>query len=173
MPRRGYPIPNRIVILVQIFMMSNSFSQLYIQFVFAPKYRAALLHPAWDERLRMYISAIVRNNGHKLIAINNLPDHIHLFVGLNPKQSISDLIRLVKGDSSEWINKEKLTTCKFHWQDGYGAFSYSKSHVDNVVKYIANQKEHHQKTSFLDEYKNMLEKFGVEYDEQYIFKIPE
>jgi putative transposase len=108
-----------------------------------------------------------------MIAINNMPDHLHLFVGLNPKQSISEIMGLVKGDSSEWVNKEKLTTRKFHWQDGYGAFSYGKSQVDAVVKYIANQQEHHRKITFLDEYRNLLKKFEVEYDERYIFKLPE
>jgi putative transposase len=153
--------------------MSDTYTQLYIQIVFAPKYRQALLKPEWEERLRMYISAIVRNNGHKLIAINNMADHLHLLVGLNPKQSISDMMRLIKGDSSEWINKERLTTRKFQWQEGYGAFSYSKSQIDAVVKYIENQQEHHKKITFLDEYKNMLEKFEVEYKESYIFKLPE
>jgi len=152
---------------------NNTYSQLYIQCVFAPKYRAALLDPSWDERLRMYISGIVRNNEHKMIAINNMPDHLHLFVGLNPKQSISEMMKLIKGDSSEWINREKLTTRKFYWQDGFGAFSYGKSQVDNVVKYIENQQEHHTKISFLDEYRKMLEKFEIEYDERYIFKLPE
>ncbi|HEY9002367.1 MAG TPA: IS200/IS605 family transposase [Mucilaginibacter sp.] len=99
--------------------MPNTYTQLYLYFVFAVKYRAALLNEDWDERLRLYIIAIVQNNGHKVLAINNMPDHLHLFVGLNPAQSISDLMRLVKGDSSEWINKEKLTPTKFQWQDGY------------------------------------------------------
>ena len=153
--------------------MSNTFTQLYIQFVFAPKYRAALLNPDWDERVRMYISGTVTNYGHKMIAINNMPDHVHLLVGLNPRQSISDLMRFVKGDSSEFINKHRLTTQKFQWQDGYGAFSYSRSHVDVVVKYINNQRQHHKTTTFLDEYKLMLDKFGVSYDEQYIFRLPE
>ena len=132
-----------------------------------------MLQPQWDERLRMYISAIVRNNEHKMIAINNMPDHLHLFIGLNPKQSISEIMRLIKGDSSEWINKEQLTTRKFQWQEGFGAFSYGKSQVDDVVKYIANQKEHHKKITFLDEYIKMLKKFEVEYDERYIFNLPD
>jgi len=153
--------------------MANTYTQLYVQFIFAPKFRAALLQPEWDERLRMYMSAIVRNNGHKMIAINNMPDHLHMFVGLNPKQSISELMGLVKGDSSEWINKEKLTLRKFHWQDGYGAFSYGKSQVDKVVKYIINQQEHHKKITFLDEYRKLLQIFEVEFDERYIFKLPE
>ena len=131
-----------------------------------------MLQPEWDERLRLYITAIVQNNKHKMIAINNVPDHLHFFVGLNPNQSISDMLRLVKGDSSEWINTEKLTKRKFHWQEGYGAFSHSKSQVDSVVKYIHTQKEHHKQTTFLQEYKKLLETFGVDYDERYIFKLP-
>ena len=153
--------------------MPNTYSQLYIHCVFAVKYRAAMLKPEWDERLRLYITAIVQNNKHKMIAINNVSDHLHLFVGLHPGQSISDMMRFVKGDSSEWINKEKLTKRKFYWQDGYGAFSHSKSQVDAVVKYIAKQQEHHHQTTFLEEYKKMLDEFRVEYDERYIFKEPE
>jgi REP element-mobilizing transposase RayT len=153
--------------------MPNTYTQLYIHFVFAVKYRAALLNESWDDRLRLYIIATVQNNGHKVLAINHMPDHLHLFVGLNPAQSISDLMRLVKGDSSEWINKEKLTSTKFQWQDGYGAFSYSRSQIDKVVKYILNQQEHHKKTSFLDEYREILKSFDVDFDERYIFKSPE
>jgi REP-associated tyrosine transposase len=152
--------------------VANTYTQLYIHFVFAVKYRAAMLHPSWDERLRLYITAIVQNHKHKMIAINNVPDHIHFFVGLNPNHAISDLMRVVKGDSSEWINNEKFTKRKFNWQDGYAAFSHSKSQVDSVVKYILKQQEHHQKTSFLDEYREMLENFGIDYDERYIFKLP-
>ena len=153
--------------------MANTYTQLYIQCIFAPKFRAAMLQPQWDERLRTYISTIAKTNGHKVIAINNMPDHLHLFVGLNPKQSISEMMRIIKGDSSEWINNEKLTGRKFQWQEGYGAFSYSRSQLDAVAKYVMNQREHHRKITFLDEYKNMLEKFEVEYDERYIFKLPE
>jgi putative transposase len=153
--------------------MANTYTQLYIQCIFATKYRAALLQPQWEERLRTYISTIAKTNGHKMIAINNMPDHLHLFVGLNPNQSISEMMRKIKGDSSEWINNEKLTARKFQWQEGYGAFSYSRSQVDAVAKYVMNQQEHHKKTTFLDEYKKMLEKFEVSYDERYIFKLPE
>ena len=153
--------------------MANTFTQLYIQFVFAPKYRAALLHPQWDEQLRKYITGTTQKNGHKMFAINNMPDHIHLLIGLNPSQSISDLMRIVKGESSEWINKQNLTDRKFHWQEEYGAFSYSKSQIDAVVKYIANQQEHHITTTFLDEYTKLLNIFGIEYDPRYIFKLPE
>ena len=153
--------------------MPNTYTQLYVHCVFAVKYRASMLHASWDERLRLCISATIQNDGHKMLAINNVPDHLHFLAGLNPKQSISDMMRCVKGDSSEWINKEKMTPVKFFWQEGYGAFSYSKSQVDSVIKYIAGQQEHHKKVAFLDEYRSMLNKAGIEYDERYIFKLPE
>ena len=132
-----------------------------------------MLNPEWDDRVRLYITGTIQNNGHKMLAINNVSDHMHFLVGLNPNQSISEIMRLVKGDSAEWINKEMLTTKKFQWQEGYGAFSNSKSQIDSVIKYIANQQEHHKKTTFVDEYKAMLQKAGIEYDERYIFKLPE
>ena len=153
--------------------MANTYTQLYIQCVFAPKFRSALLSPHWDEQLRKYMSGAITKMGHKMLAINNMPDHLHLFIGLNPIQSISEMMQLVKGNASEWINKEKLTPQKFQWQEGYGAFSYSKSQVDDVAKYIANQQEHHKKISFLDEYRTMLDKFDVPYDERYIFQLPQ
>lgn len=131
-----------------------------------------MLNTQWDNRLRLYITAIVQNHGHKMLAINNVADHMHLFVGLNPSQSISDMLGNVKRESSEWINKEKLTGSKFHWQDGYGAFSHSASQVDKVVQYIHNQQEHHRNVTFLDEYKKMLEAFDVDFNESYIFKPP-
>jgi len=105
-----------------------------------------------------------------MLAINSMPDHLHLFFGFRPNQSLSDLIRLVKGESSEWINTEKFTASKFNWQEGYGAFSYGRSQIKTVAEYIANQEEHHKKLTFLDEYKIFLRKFEVEYDEKYIFK---
>ena len=153
--------------------MPDTYTQLYIHFVFAVKYRAAMIDTKWEERLRQYITSIVQNNGHKVIAINNMPDHLHLFVGLNPKQAISDLMRLVKCDSSEWMNDQKLTQRKFQWQEGYGAFSYSRSHIDAVVHYIDNQQEHHKMIAFLDEYKELLKRFDIGYKEQYIFTLPE
>lgn len=153
--------------------MANSYTQLYVQFVFAPKFRAAMLQPEWDERLRKYISSIAKTNGHKMIAINNMPDHIHIFLGMHPDQSVSEIMRIIKGDSSEWINKEHFTERRFQWQEGYGAFSYSRSQIDAVAKYIANQQAHHAKITFLDEYKEMLDKFGVLYDDRYLFKLPE
>ena len=105
-----------------------------------------------------------------MIAINSMPDHLHFLMGSRPDQSISDLMRMVKGDSSEWINDNKITRSKFHWQDGYGAFSYSKSQISTVANYIHSQEEHHRKKSFLDEYRELLKEFDVEYNEEYIFK---
>jgi putative transposase len=153
--------------------MSNTYTQLYIHSVFAVKFRQAMISPNWDDRLRHYITAIVQNNGHKMISINNMPDHMHLFIGLNPEQSISRIMQQVKGDSSEWINKERLTERKFNWQSGYGAFSYAKSQINNVATYIENQQEHHRKKTFLDEYQKMLNDFEVDYNELYLFKEPE
>jgi REP element-mobilizing transposase RayT len=153
--------------------MANTYTQLYIHCVFAVKYRAATLSDKWDERLRQYITGIVQEYGHKMLAINNVADHIHMLIGLDPRQSISDLLRKVKGDSSEWINKQKFTSNKFQWQEGYGAFSHSRSQVDQVVRYIFNQQEHHKKTTFKEEYTRMLDDFGIEYDERYILADPE
>jgi putative transposase len=153
--------------------MANTYSQLYIQCVFAPRFRDALLQPEWDAQLRAYITGTVQNNGHKMMAINNMPDHLHLFVSMSPKQSVSEMMQLVKGDSSEWINKKRLTAHKFNWQEGFGAFSYSKSQANDVIGYIARQQEHHQQITFLDEYKLMLKRFEIEHNERYIFKLPE
>ena len=150
--------------------MANTYTQLYIHCVFAVKYRAAVILPEWEERLHQYITGIVQNNGHKMLAINNASDHAHLFFGLNPKQSISEIMRLVKGDSSEFINDQGFTMNEFRWQEGYGAFSNSHSQIDAVVKYILNQKEHHQKKTFKEEYTIMLKDFGIIYDEKYTFK---
>jgi putative transposase len=149
--------------------MPNTYTQLYIHCVFAVKYRQAMINADWDERLHQYITGILQNNGHKLLAVNSMPDHLHFFVGLNPKQSISDMMRLAKGDSSEFINKQRFTPGKFQWQDGYGAFSNSRSQIDSVVKYIMNQKQHHSKKTFKEEYLDILKDYAVDYDEKYIF----
>lgn len=150
--------------------MPNTYTQLYIHIVFVVKFREALISPSWENRLHKYIIATVQNNGYKVLAINSVPDHLHLFIGLNPNQSLSDLMRLIKGDSSEFINKEKLTKVKFFWQSGYAAFSNSHSQIDKVVNYILNQKEHHQKISFQKEYISLLQKYDIHYNEKYIFK---
>jgi putative transposase len=149
--------------------MPNTYTQLHIHFVFAVKYRKAIITSEWEDRLHKYITGIVQGNGHKMLAVNSAEDHIHIFIGLNPKQSISEIMRLVKGDSSEFVNKEKFAKRKFKWQEGYGAFSNSHSQIDAVIKYILNQKVHHSKTSFKEEYLKILKDNNIEYDEKYIF----
>lgn len=147
----------------------STFSQIYIQVVFAVKNRDALIATSWEERLYQYITGIVQNKGQKMLAINGMPDHIHFFIGMKPGCCLSDLVREVKKASNEMINENKLSKFKFNWQEGYGAFSYSHSHIDNVAKYVMNQKEHHKKISFKEEYIDFLKKFEIEYDEKYLF----
>lgn len=149
--------------------MSNTYTQIHIQFVFAVKFRKALIQPIWKDELFKYITGIIQKNNHKLLAINGMPDHIHILIGLRPTQSISDLMQVVKANSSKWVNEKGFLSSKFEWQEGYGAFSYSKSHLKNVIRYIENQEQHHKKKTFLEEYVEFLEKFEVEYDSRYIF----
>ena len=137
--------------------MPNSFTQIHIPAIFAVKYRDAVILNSWKEDLHKYITGIVKNNGHKMLSINTMPDHLHMFFGLRPSQSLSDLMQQVKGDSSEWINKKKFTLGKFQWQEGYGGFSYAKSQVTVVSNYIENQERHHKKKTFLEEYEEFLQ----------------
>jgi REP element-mobilizing transposase RayT len=150
--------------------MANTYTQIHIQAVFSVKSRIGLIQSNWKDELYKYITGILQANKHKMIAINGMPDHIHIFFGMRPNQSLSDLMQDIKGNSSKWINDKKLVPGKFEWQEGYGAFSYSKSQVNDVISYIQNQELHHSKKSFLEEYKDFLEKFEVEYDERYSFK---
>ena len=150
--------------------MPNTYTQIHIQCVAAVKFRQATIDPKWKERLHQYITGIVRNNKHKMLSINTMPDHLHFFFGFRPDQSLSELMRLVKGESSEWVNSQKLTRSTFRWQEGYGGFSYSRSQLNDVIRYIENQEIHHSKTTILQEYKSFLEHFDVEYDERYIFR---
>lgn len=152
--------------------MANTYTQLHIQLVFAVKFRAALIQKEWKERLHQYITGIFQNNEHKMLQINSMPDHIHIFIGMRPTQSISALVQNVKAESTKWIKENKLCKPTFAWQEGFGAFSYSKTHVDRVIRYIQNQEAHHKKETFLDEYRKMLKAFEIEYDEQYIFNEP-
>jgi putative transposase len=149
--------------------MPNTYTQIHIQFVFAVKYRQGLIKKEWKDDLYKYITGIIQNQGHKLLAINGVEDHIHILVGLRPKQSISDLMQDVKGGSSKWINDNKFALGRFEWQEGYGAFSYSSSEVKSVIEYIKKQEEHHTKKSFRDEYIDFLKYFNIDYDEKYIF----
>ncbi len=150
--------------------MPNSYTQVHIQFVFAVKYRAALINKEWKERLHQYITGIIQENKHKMLQINSMPDHIHIFIGMRPHQSISSLVQNVKTESSKWIKVQNLSSCPFYWQEGYGAFSYAKSQVTNVIRYIQNQEIHHQNQAFLKEYKKFLTMFEIEWDKKYIFK---
>ncbi len=153
--------------------MANTYSQVNLHFVFSPKHRNALIHPDWEINLYKYITGIVQKNNHKMLSINGMPDHIHIFIGFQTTQSMADLMQDVKADSSQWINQNNLTKTKFEWQKGYGVFSYSRSQVPQVINYIQNQKTHHKSTNFSDEYRSFLEKFQVEYDEKYIFHLPQ
>lgn len=150
--------------------MANTYTQIHIHFVFAVKFRNGIIQSNWKDSLYKYITGIVQNNKHKLIAINGMPDHIHILVGLRPSQSISDLMKDVKQGSSLWINENKLAKCHFEWQEGYGAFSYSKSQLTNVINYIENQELHHKIKTFREEYLEILEKFEVDFDGKFIFK---
>ena len=150
--------------------MANTYTQLYIHYVFAVQNRLGLISKNWEDDLYKYISGIIANSGHKLYIVNGVQDHIHLLVSMSPSQSPSDFMYNVKRSSSLWINDNKLTVGKFSWQDGFGAFSIGKSQAITTVEYIKTQKEHHAKTLFQEEYEKLLEEYDVEYDERYIFK---
>lgn len=150
--------------------MANTYTQLYIQFVFSVKGRANLIKEAFRDELEKVISGIVANQKCKTYAIYCNPDHTHVFVGMHPTMSPSKLMEHVKSGSSKWINEKKYIGGKFSWQSGFGAFTYSKSHIDRVVKYILNQPEHHKKQSFKDEYLLLLKKFEIDYNAQYLFE---
>lgn len=129
-----------------------------------------MIQKEWKERLHQYITGIIQNNKHKMLQINSMPDHIHIFIGMRPDQSISALVQNVKAESSKWIKENKFCLSAFAWQEGFGAFSYSKTHADRVIRYIQNQEAHHKKEPFLDEYQKILKAFAVDYEERYIFK---
>ncbi|GAB1430722.1 hypothetical protein MASR2M18_15560 [Ignavibacteria bacterium] len=150
--------------------MANIYTQIHIQSVFTVQNRDCIIHKSWKDELYKYITSIIQNHNHKVLAVNGMPDHIHIFFGMRPTQSTAELMQDIKADSPKWINQRKLIKTKFSWQEGYGAFSYSKSQVNNVISYIRNQEEHHRKKTFLEEYQELLEKFEVDYAEQYIFK---
>jgi putative transposase len=150
--------------------MANTYHQVYIQAVFAVKYRAAVIDEGWQSNLFGVIGNLINENGCKTIIVNGVDDHVHGFLGLKPAISISELMKNVKAKSSKWVNDNMLTPARFEWQGGYGVFSYSRSHIDDVYKYIQNQAEHHKKQTFREEYLYFLKKFDVPYDERYIFE---
>ena len=150
--------------------MANTYTQIYIQAVFVVDGRLNLIHKENREELYKYISGIIREKEHKSFIVNGMPDHIHILIGYNPKDALSDLLKEIKRCSSLFINQKKFVSGKFEWQPGFGAFSYSKSQIDKVYNYIANQEKHHKKRTFREEYIELLRKFEVEFDERYIFK---
>ena len=151
-------------------IMANTYTQIHIHFVFAVKFRDGIINSQWKNTLYKYITGTIHNNNHKLLAINGTSDHIHILIGLRPSQSISDLMKDVKQSSSKWINENKLVKGHFEWQEGYGAFSHSKSQINKVIDYIDNKESHHKKLTFKEEYLDFLKKFEVDYDEKFIFK---
>jgi putative transposase len=153
--------------------MANTYTQIYLHIVFAVEGRQNLVQPEHNEELQKYITGIVSGQKQKLIAINNMPDHLHLLVGIKPDIALSDLVRDVKAGSSKFINEKHWVRGRFSWQEGFGAFSYSRSQLGAVIRYIENQQKHHARKSFREEYVALLEKFGVEYDPRYLFKTVE
>jgi putative transposase len=150
--------------------MAGTFTQIYIQIVFAVKRRESLIVSQWEEELYKYITGIVRNKEQKMLAINGMPDHIHFLIGMRPTCCLSDLVREVKKSSNEFVNEKRFSKFKFEWQGGYGAFSYGHSNLDAVIAYIHNQKRHHQKKTFKDEYMEFLTKFDIEFKDDYLFE---
>jgi putative transposase len=150
--------------------MPNTFTQIFLQFVFAVSQRRCLIPREHKERIHAYIGALINNRGSKPLAIHCMPDHAHIFIGYKPLISIPDLVKEIKVESNHFINQQRLARTPFSWQTGYGAFSYSLSQIDNVIKYIQNQEQHHASVVFKTEYVQMLNEAGVEYDEKYLFE---
>ena len=149
--------------------MSNSYSQIHIHALFAVKHRQYLIEDVWKDKLYAYISGILKNHHHKPIIINGMPDHIHLLFGMRPTHSLSELVQKIKVESTKWINENKYVPGSFSWQNGFGAFSYAKSDLPNIIGYIKNQEDHHRKRSFREEYIELLTRFEIEYDERFLF----
>jgi len=150
--------------------MANTYTQIYIHVVFAVQERACIIDKVWREELFKYIAGIMKNKRIRLLAIGGVEDHIHILFALNPTIGLSDIVRDVKANSSKFINEKGFVRGKFYWQEGFGAFSYSRSQIDKIAKYVLNQEEHHRSKSFKDEYVELLGKFDVDYDENYLFK---
>ena len=150
--------------------MPGTYTQLYIQIVFAVHGRENLISKSWRTDLHKYIAGIITNKGHKSIIVNGTADHVHAFVGLKPSMAISDLARDMKNNSTNHINDKRWVRGRFSWQEGFGAFSYSQSHIENVYNYILNQEEHHRKKTFREEYINFLNEFKIDYNEKYLFE---
>ncbi|MCE3260284.1 MAG: transposase [Bacteroidetes bacterium] len=150
--------------------MADTYSQIYIQIVFAVKRRVPLIHPSWENELYKYITGIVQKKGQILIAINGVSDHIHILIAMKPTCCLSDLVREIKKSSNEYIKTNNFCQARFSWQEGFGAFSYNQSQLDRIVNYISRQKEHHAKISFKSEYITLLKEFDVNFKEEYLFE---
>ena len=150
--------------------MPNTYTQMHIQFVFAVEFRKAYIQDLWKNEFQQYITGMIQNKTHKMLQINTMPDHLHMLLGFKPNENMSQLIQLVKSERTKFINDKPFTRQKFAWQDGFGAISYSKSHVPNMIKYIQNQEQDHKKQTFPEEYVSFLKMFEIEYDKRYIFK---
>jgi REP element-mobilizing transposase RayT len=149
--------------------MANTFSQIYIQLVFATQSRQNLVRKERKEELQKYIAGIVAGQHQKLLAIHCMPDHTHALVGLRPSMAISELVEEIKSHSSGFINRKRWMFGRFNWQEGYGAFSYGHSQLSTIITYIQNQEQHHARTTFRDEYLMFLKRFQVQYDPKYLF----
>ncbi len=149
--------------------MANTYTQMYVHLVFSPKHREALIKKAWKNELEMYITGIVQNQKHKMLAIGSMPDHVHILIGYDVNQLIPNLVEHIKTSSNHWIKEKKLSNFKFDWQRGYGAFTHSRSQLDTVIKYILNQESHHKKKTFREEYLEILAKNEVDFKEEYLF----
>lgn len=149
--------------------MANTFSQIYIQTVFAVSNRQSLIKAEFKEDLFKYITGIITNQGQKLMSINGVADHIHILIGLKPAMALADLVREIKADSSNFVNEQRFVRGKFSWQEGYGAFSYGHSQLDTIIRYIQNQEQHHKRSSFKREYLTLLRKFDIAFEEKYVF----
>jgi REP element-mobilizing transposase RayT len=161
MPLKSHP---------KLIQMPNTFSQIYLHFVLSIQYRQAIIPKTHKEELHKYITGLVRNRKAKMLAVNCMPDHTHLFVGYNPSIHIPDFIKEIKVESNKFITDKKWIKGKFNWQESYGVFSYSHSHIDHVIKYINNQEEHHKKISFREEYLGLLRKFDISFDDRFLFE---
>lgn len=162
------PVDKIILVILFRIIMANTYTQIHLHLVFAVQNREGLIRKEWKEELYRYITGIIKNHGHKVLAINGMPDHVHILIGMRPTQSLSDLMQDIKGDSSKWINLKEFIKSRFSWQSGYGAFSIDKSRVNAVIEYIKNQELHHRMKSFKNEYLDLLKEFGVEFDISFV-----
>lgn len=152
--------------------MANTYSQIHFQIIFVVKFRRGLIQKEWKEELYKYLTVSIQKYGHKVLIINGVEDHVHLFIGFRPNFNLSDLVKELKVSSTKWINENNKCSVKFQWQEGYAVFSYSLSQIPTLIKYIQNQEKHHQKQDFISEYKEHLNRFEIEYKDEYLFHQP-